>query len=33
VVPVQQGQTQAAEDLAVSFVQALFEPLKHYLPA
>ena len=33
VVPVQQGQTQAAEDLAVSFVRDLFEPLKHYLPA
>jgi EpsI family protein len=33
VVPVQQGDTGAAEDLAVSFVRDLFEPLKHYLPA
>lgn len=33
VVPVQQGDTRSAEDLAVSFVRDLFEPLKHYLPA
>jgi EpsI family protein len=33
VVPVQHGDTRAAEDSAVSFVRDLFEPLKHYLPA
>jgi EpsI family protein len=33
VVPVQQGNARAAEDLALSFVRDLFEPLKHYLPA
>lgn len=31
VVPVAGGQTQAATDVAVNFIQTFFEPLKHYL--
>jgi EpsI family protein len=33
VVGVDQGDTQKAEDTAVSFVKAFFEPLKEYLPS
>ena len=33
VVPVENGNTQAAIDTAVSFVKAAFDPLKEYLPA
>lgn len=33
VVGVQNGDTKQALDTAESFVQAFFEPLKHYLPA
>lgn len=33
VVGVEEGDTQTAEDTAVSFVKAFFEPLKQYLPA
>lgn len=33
VVPVQDGNAQAAVNTAVSFVQTMFEPLKQYLPA
>ncbi len=33
VVNVSDGNTQKAEDTAVSFVKAFFEPLKQYLPA
>ena len=32
VVPVQDGNTQAAVNTAVSFVRTMFEPLKQYLP-
>lgn len=32
VVGVEEGDTQKAEDTAVSFVNAFFEPLKQYLP-
>jgi EpsI family protein len=32
IVPVQGGNTESAVDAAVSFVQAMFEPLKQYLP-
>jgi EpsI family protein len=32
IVPVQGGDTQSAVEEAVSFVQAMFEPLKQYLP-